>query len=137
MEQNAVTQKIGHSQIRRQPSNLQNTRFSHSSNLAPALCGLAHPVLDGQEPLLATGSYANNHKGAELVILAPKAAVDAVSPDIDDRLVIQRSLSPAVVLFAQSRLSRETVFADSPAASGPRRTLRAAPISPLEIAFEV
>ena len=134
MEQNAVTQKIGHSQIRRQPSNLQNTRFSHSSNLAPALCGLTHPVLDGQEPLLATGRDANNHKGAELVILAAKAAVDAVSPDIDDWLVIQRSLSPAVVfLLPNLRLSRETVFADNPAASGPSKTLRAAPISPLEM----
>ena len=38
----------------------------------------------------------------------------------------------AAVAAAQSRLSRDTVFADNPVASGPRRTFRAAPISPLE-----
>jgi hypothetical protein len=66
----------------------------------------AHPVLDCQEPLLATGGDANNYKGAELFILAPKAAVDTVGPDIDDWLVIERSVFPAVVFlgpFAPSR----------------------------------
>ena len=49
---------------------IHSPAFEVEQNLAPALRGLAHPVLDGQEPLLATGRYANNHKGAELVILA-------------------------------------------------------------------
>ena len=35
-------------------------------------------ILDCQKAFLATGRYPNNDKGAELVILAPKAAVDAV-----------------------------------------------------------
>ena len=47
-------------------------------NFAPALSGHAHPVNNRQEPFLATRRHANNHKGAELVILASKAAVDAV-----------------------------------------------------------
>jgi hypothetical protein len=66
-------------------------------NLAPTLRGLAHPVLNGQEPLLATGCDANNHKGAELVIFASKAAVDAVGPDVDQRFIVQRGLSPVTV----------------------------------------
>jgi len=40
------------------------------------LRGPAHPILDSQEPLLATGCDANNYKGAELFILAPKATVE-------------------------------------------------------------
>ena len=47
-------------------------------HLAPTLGGLAHPVLDSQEPLLATAGDANNYKGTELVILAPQAAVNTV-----------------------------------------------------------
>jgi len=80
--------------------------LSVSKNLAPALSRLAPPILNGQEPFLATRRYANNYKGAELVILAPKAAVDTVSPDIIDRLVTQRSLSPAVVLFCPIALEQ-------------------------------
>jgi hypothetical protein len=38
----------------------------------------AHAVLNCQKSLLATGSYPNNNKGTELVILASKAAVNAV-----------------------------------------------------------
>ncbi len=64
------------------------TAFKVEQNLAPALRGLAHPVLNGQEPFLATGCDPNNHKGAELVVLAPKAAVDTVSPDVDQGLVL-------------------------------------------------
>ena len=75
------------------------TAFEAEQNLTPALCGLAHPVFDRQEPFLATGCDANNDKGAELVILAPKAAVDAVGPDVNDGLVIQCSVFPAVVLL--------------------------------------
>ena len=52
--------------------------FEVKQNLAPALRGLAHPILNCQKSLLATGSYPNNNKGTELVILAPKAAVNAV-----------------------------------------------------------
>ena len=78
---------------------IHSPAFEAEQNLAPALSGLAHPVLDCQEPLLATGRDPNNHKGAELVILAAKAAVDAVSPDVDDWLVIERSVFPAVVFL--------------------------------------
>ena len=83
-----------------QPGRVHSPAFEVQQNLAPALCGLTHPVLDGQEPLLATGRYANNHKGAELVIFAAKTAVDAVCPDIDDRLVIKRSVFPAIVFLS-------------------------------------
>ena len=73
--------------------------FEAEKYLAPALGALAHPVLDCQEPFLAKGGDANNDKGAELVILAPKAAVDAVGPDIDDGLIIESCLFPAVVFL--------------------------------------
>jgi len=66
-------------------------------DLAPALGGLAHPVFNRQEPFLATGRNANNYKGAELIILAPKAAMDAISPDIDDWFIVKICISPAVV----------------------------------------
>ena len=56
--------------------------------MLPALRRLSHPVLDGQKALLAAGRDAKNYKGAELVILAPKAAIEAVSPDIDDWFVV-------------------------------------------------
>jgi hypothetical protein len=36
--------------------------FEAGQSLAPTLHGLAHPVLDSQEPLLATGRDPNNHK---------------------------------------------------------------------------
>ena len=68
-------------------------------NFAPALTGFAHPVLYGQEAFLATGRHVNNHKGAERVILASKAAVNAVSADIEDRLVIDRSAFTAVLFL--------------------------------------
>ena len=52
---------------------------------------------------------------AQLVVLAPKAAMDAVSPDIDDWLVIEGSVSPAVVLLGPIHCSllhllRDTYF---------------------------
>ena len=73
--------------------------FEVEKNLAPALGGHARPVFDRQEPFLATGRNANNYKGAELVILAPKTTVDAISPNIDDWLVIERSVFPAFILL--------------------------------------
>ena len=66
-----------------QVGRIHSSAFEAEQNLAPALRGLAHPVLDSQEPLLATGCDANNHKGAELIIFASKATVDAVGPDVD------------------------------------------------------
>ena len=74
--------------------------FEPEQNLAPALSRLAYTVLDRQEAFLATGRDPNNHKGAELVIFAAKTAVDAVCPDIDDRLVIKRSVFPAIVFLS-------------------------------------
>ena len=107
--------------------------FEAKQNLAPTLGGLAHPVLDCLKAFLATGCYPNNHKGAELVSLAPKAAVDTISPDVDDWLIVQFRFSPAVVFCGPIALKPRTVFAENPATEGPRRTLRAGAISPLEI----
>ena len=59
---------------------IHSPAFEAEQNLAPTLRGLAHPVFNGQEPLLAKGCHANNYKGAELVIFASKAAV-GVKPD--------------------------------------------------------
>ena len=101
----------------------------------PTLSRLAHPVLDSQEPLLATGRSPNNHKGAELVILAPKTAMEAVRLDINQGFIIQRSFSPAIIF-------------DNPVAFEPRhsicrqtrriraqKNLESGAISPLEIPF--
>ena len=52
--------------------------FKVEQNLPPALRTFAHAVLNCQKSLLATGSYPNNNKGTELVILASKAAVNTV-----------------------------------------------------------
>ena len=57
--------------------------FESEKNFPPALCGLAHPIIDGQKLLLSTGVYANNDKGTQLVVLTAQAAVDAVRTDID------------------------------------------------------
>lgn len=73
--------------------------FEVEKHLAPTLGALAHPGLDCHEPFLATGGDANNHKGAELVILAPKTAVDTVGPDIDDGLIIESCVFPALVFL--------------------------------------
>jgi hypothetical protein len=53
----------------------------------------AQPVFDSRQPLLTTGRDANNHNRAKLVILAPKAAVNTVSPDIDDWFIVNLRLS--------------------------------------------
>jgi len=75
------------------------TAFEVEQNLSPTLGGLAHPVFDCQEPLLTTSRHTNSHKSAELVILAPKAALNTVSPDIDQGFIVQICVSPAVVFF--------------------------------------
>ena len=75
------------------------TAFEVEQNLSPTPGGLAHPVFDRQQPLLATGRDANNHKRAELFVLAPKDAVNTVSPDIDDWFIVQSaSLQPSYFL---------------------------------------
>lgn len=100
----------------RQSGRVHSSAFEAEQNLAPALRGLARPVLDCQEPLLAAGGDANNYKRAKLVILAPKATVDAVSPDLDDWLVIERSVFPAVTLLGpfaletRDRIRRQPTF---------------------------
>ena len=73
--------------------------FETEKNLTPALGAFTHAVLNRQKPLLATSCYSNNYKGAELVIFAAKAAVNAVCPDINDRLVIKRSVLPVIVFL--------------------------------------
>ena len=78
--------------------------FEAEQNLAPALSGLAHSVLDRQEPLLATSCHTNNYKGAELVVGAAQAAMNTVSPDINDWLIVQRSFSPAIILGCPTSL---------------------------------
>ena len=57
---------------------LHSSTLKLEQNLTPALSALAHAILNPQEPFLATGRNANNYKGAELVILSPKSAVDTV-----------------------------------------------------------
>ena len=69
------------------------TAFEVEQNLSPTLGRLAHPVFDHQQALLTTGGDANNDKRAELVILSPKAAVNTVSPDIDDWFIVNLRLS--------------------------------------------
>ena len=69
-----------------QSGGIHSPAFEAEQNLAPALRRLSHPILDGQKALLAAGRDAKNYKGAELVVLAPKAAMEAVSPDIDNWL---------------------------------------------------
>ena len=73
------------------------TAFEVEQNLSPVLRRSAHPVFDRRQPLLTTGRDANNHNRAKLVILAPKAAVNTVSPDIDDWFIVKICISPAVV----------------------------------------
>ena len=48
----------------------------------PALRGLPHTVLNGQEVLVAAGVYADHHQHAQPFARAPQAAVDAVRPDV-------------------------------------------------------
>ena len=67
----------------RQFGGIHSPAFEAEQNFSPALGRLAHPVLDGQKVLFATGCNAHNNKGAKLVILSAKATVDAVSLDID------------------------------------------------------
>ena len=66
-------------------------------NLAPALSAFAHAVLNRQKLLFATGRHPNDNKGTELVILTPKAAVNAVSPDVDDWFVVHFRRPPVIV----------------------------------------
>ncbi|OJI94341.1 hypothetical protein PFRI_14290 [Planktotalea frisia] len=73
--------------------------FEGEQNFAPALDAFAHPVLNGQKTLLATGRDPNNHKGTELVILTAQTAVDTIRPDIDNWFVIQICAFPARVFF--------------------------------------
>ena len=81
------------------------TAFEVEQNLSPTLVGLAHPAFDRQQALLAMGRHTKNHKNAELVILSPKAVVKTVSPDIDNWLVVQICVSPAVVFFGPIALT--------------------------------
>ena len=79
--------------------------FLAEQNLTPALCQLPHPVFDCQQPLLTTGRHTNNHKSAKLVILAPKAAVNTVSPDLDYWFIVQICVSPAVIFLGPIALT--------------------------------
>jgi sulfatase modifying factor 1 len=88
-------------------------RYRISSPLDRFLCNRLSGM-DRQEPLLATGRDPNNHKGAKLVILSAKATVDPVhwqsprrSPDMNDWLVIERSVFPAIVFRGPIAPSRQ------------------------------
>lgn len=48
----------------RQFGGIHSPAFEAEQNLSPTLGGLAYPILDSQEPLLATSCDPNNHKGA-------------------------------------------------------------------------
>ena len=98
--------------------------FEAQQSLVSAPRGVALPILNDHEPL---------RQKLQLASLTPKTDGDAVSPDINQGLPVQHSLSlQPPYFFAQSRLRHETVFMESPVASRPRRRFRAAPISPLE-----
>ena len=73
--------------------------FEFEQNFPPALGRLAHAVFDGQKMLLTTGIYANNNKGAQLVLFAAQAAVNTVSPDVDPWFFVQRLCFPAVIFL--------------------------------------
>ena len=73
------------------------TAFEVEQNLSPFLWRPAHLVFDRRQPLLTTGRNVKNHNRAKLVILAPKAAVNTVSPDIDDWFIVKICVSLAVV----------------------------------------
>ena len=85
--------------------NIHSLAFEARQNLTPALRRLAQPIFDCQKALLATGRDAKNYKRTELVFLAPKAAVNTVSPDIDDWLVVQMCVSSAVIFVGPIALT--------------------------------
>jgi hypothetical protein len=89
---------------------IQVTAFETEQNLSPTLGGLAHSILDGQEPLLATDCEPNNHKGTEFVVLIPQAAVNTICPDVDEGLIVQLCFSPAVVFIDPVALFRQHVL---------------------------
>ena len=76
------------------------TAFEAEQNLTPALCRLAHPIFDCQQPFLTTSRHTNNHKGAKLVVFASKADVNTISPDVDQGFIVRCFFSPAVVFLS-------------------------------------
>ena len=72
--------------------------FKVEQNLAPALSGLTNTILNGQKQLLAIDYHHNNQTGAQLVIVSAQAAADTVRPYINDRLLGERSILPAIIL---------------------------------------
>ncbi len=81
------------------------TAFEIEQNLSPVLRRPAHSVFDRRQPLLTTGRETNNHNRAKLVILAPKAPVNTVSPNLDDWFIVQTCVYPAVVLVGPTALT--------------------------------
>ena len=65
---------------------------------------LAHLIFNGQEPPLATGCEPNDHKGAEFVVFAAYATVDAVSPDLGNGSLSRAASLQFPYCLAQSRL---------------------------------
>ena len=65
---------------------------------------LAHAIFNGEKFLLTTGVYTNNNKGAKLVLLATQTTVNAVRPDIDPLIVIQRLIPPAFIFAGPNAL---------------------------------
>ena len=78
---------------------VHSSLFEIEKDFTPALGGLAHPVLNGQELFLPTGIYTDHDEGAEFVVFTAQATVDAVSPDIDPLVIVQRPVSPAIVFI--------------------------------------
>ena len=91
---------VAHGELRRAGEAALLHRQQH---LAPALGRLTHPVLDGQEVLLAAGVHTNDHQHAQPPAFAAKGAVDAVRPQ-GDPLVVQAPTAPLPVLFVPAPL---------------------------------
>ena len=91
---------VAHGELRR----AREAALLHpQQHLAPALGGLAHPVLDGQEVFLAAGVHANDHQHAQPLALAAKGAVDAVRPQVHP-LVVEPPPAPLAVLLVPAAL---------------------------------
>jgi hypothetical protein len=81
--------------------------FEFEEDLTPALGRLAHAIFNGEKFLLTTAVYTNNNKGTKLVLLSTQTTVNAVRPDIDPLIVIQRFIPPAFIFSGPNAPSRQ------------------------------
>src|SRR5208282_3593675 len=72
--------------------------------LKPALLRFAHPVLNGQKPLLPAFVHSDQHQRTQPLVLSPQSGVDAVGPHVNPPLLAQRLAPPRLVFFAPASL---------------------------------